>query len=553
MKLYKEYQEMKRIEEIMTVLVEEGFGYIVDSIRMKKELPLHKNIRIEEKKPLPPEVRLRKTLERLGPTFVKFGQVLSVRPDLVPLRYMKELEKLQDHVRPTPFKNIKFMIEHELGKKIHEVFKRIDSEPLASASLGQVHRATLLTGEEVVVKVQRREAEGIMENDIRIMKYVAELMERHIEGARRFKPTQIVDEFARWTQNELDYKTEARYARRFRGMFLNSKEVYIPKVYDDFCTRRVIVMEFIDAIPLSNLEGLKKAKVNIRKVMENGLKAILTQVFIHGFFHADPHPGNILIMKNDVVSFVDFGIVGFFDRELKLRSSDLFIGIAEMDADRIIESLMAFSTLPAGFDKEAFKQEVIGVTSAIHETELKNVKVSKMVEEVLDIAYKYEVRIPTSLVLFGKSVITLEGIGLRYDPDIDLMKIIQPFVERKLVSKYLLDNMAYSTSKFTRFITELPKKTDAILDKLQTGRFEIDIGSKEVKTLSLEIDRSSNRIAYGLMIGAFVVAGSLVVEVGEPLWEGLPPITLVLYGLALFSVLTLISSIIEEKKLRRGD
>ncbi len=555
MKLYQEYEEVKRLEQIMTVLVEEGFGYIVDSIRMKKELPLHKRVTHtfnSKSKPLPPEVRLRNTLERLGPTFVKFGQVLSVRPDLVPLRYMKELEKLQDHVRPTAFSNIKFMIEHELGRKINEVFKYVDPIPLASASLGQVHRAKLLTGEDVVVKVQRREAEAMVESDVNIMRYLAELIEKHVEGARKFKPISVVEEFAKWTRNELDYKTEARYARRFRGMFQGSKEVYIPEVYDDFCSRRLMVMEYIDGIPLSDLEKLKKKKVNIRKVMENGLKAVLTQVFIHGFFHADPHPGNIIVMKNNVISFVDFGIVGYFDKEMKLKSSDLFIGIAEMDPDRIIESLMSFAAIPDGFDREAFKQEVIGVTASIHEKEFKNINVSKMLEEVLDIAYKYDLRMPTSLVLFGKSIITLEGVGLRYDPDIDMMKIITPFVEKKLAKRYIIDNIAYSTQKFTRFITELPKKTDAILDRLSTGKFEVDIGSKEVKTLALEIDRSSNRIAYGMIIGAFVVAGSLVVHVGEPLWLGLPLISLVLYGLAIFTCFTLFTSIMEERKLRNG-
>ncbi|HLC64874.1 MAG TPA: AarF/UbiB family protein [Candidatus Nanoarchaeia archaeon] len=552
MKIYKEYEELKRVEQIMTVLAEEGFGFIVDRIRFRKEVPLRKRI-LEVGKPLPPEVRLRQTLEKLGPTFVKFGQVLSVRPDLVPLRYVKELEKLQDRVNPAPFKDIKLVIEHELGKKISEVFKHIDPKPLASASIGQVHRAKLLTGQEVVAKVQRREAESVIEADINIMRYVAELLEKHVEEAKKFKPVQIVEEFAKWTHNELDYKTEARFAARFRGMFQGSREVYIPKVYDDYCTRRVLVMEYVDALPLSELDRAKKSKAEIRKIMENGLRAILTQVFIHGFFHADPHPGNILLMKNGRISFVDFGIVGYFDRELKLRSSDLFIGISEMDADRIIEALTSFDVLPKGFDKEAFKQEIMGVTSAIHETGLKNIKVSRMIEDVLDIAYKYDIMLPTSLVLFGKSIITLEGIGLRYDPEIDLMTVIRPFVEKKLARRYFFDNMRYTTSRFAKFVTELPRKTDAILDRLQTGKFEVDIGSKEVKMLSLEIDRSSNRIAYGIMIGAFVVAGSLMADIGIPIWYGLPAVTLVLYGLAVFSGLTLLASILEEKKLKRGD
>ncbi|MFC1769418.1 ABC1 kinase family protein, partial [Nanoarchaeota archaeon] len=497
--------------------------------------------------------RLRKTLERLGPTFVKFGQVLSVRPDLVPLRYIKELEKLQDDVRPTHFNNIKFMIEHELGKEVSEVFRYIDPKPLASASIGQVHKAVLKTGQKVVVKVQRREAESLLENDINIMKHLASLLEKNFDEARKFRPSEVVEEFTRWTQNELDYKTEARYARRFRGMFLNSKSVYIPKVYDKYCTRRVLVMEYIEAVPLSDKKGVKKRKINIRKVMENGLKAILTQVYIHGFFHADPHPGNILVMKNNVVSFVDFGIVGYFDRELKLKASDLFIGVTEMNADRIIEALLSFEGVPKHMDKEAFKQEIIGVTSAIHETGLENIKVSQMVEDILDIAYKYEIRLPSSLVLFGKSIITLEGVGLKYDPKIDLMTTIKPFVEQKLMRNYIVESAKFSTMKFKDFITGIPTKTDALLDKLQTGKFEIDIGAKEVKTLSLEIDRSSNRVAYGIMIGSFVLAGSLVIEVGKPIILNLPAISLVLYGLAVFCFLILLSSILQERKLKRGD
>src|SRR3989344_9437648 len=341
--IIKEVRDLNRFKEILKVLFEEGFDFILVKTGLLAKVPFTKRItkRLKEKEGLKPEVMLRKTLERLGPTFIKFGQLLSVRPDLVPKEYVKELEKLQDSVPPFPYSEAKSIIEKELGKGLEHLFLDFEKAPIASASISQVYRATLKTGEKVAVKVQRPNVRQIMETDIEIMMYIAKLLENNIEAIKRFKPAKIVQEFKDWTEKEMDFKLEARNAKRFYDNFRGSKTVHIPKAYDELTSGKVLTLEFIEGIELHNLREIKKSRIDYGQVIKNGFEAIMTQVFVHGIFHADPHPGNIIIMKDNSIAFVDFGIVGYFDENLKNKCIDMLYGIVEQDEELVMETLLS--------------------------------------------------------------------------------------------------------------------------------------------------------------------------------------------------------------------
>jgi len=341
--IIKEVRDIKRFNQILIVLFEEGFDFLLSKIKLSKYIPITKRLKSKLKKSeeSKPEIRLRKTLERLGPTFIKFGQLLSVRPDLIPKEYVKELEKLQDSVPPFSFNEVKSTIEKEFGKKIEHLFLHFEKKPIASASISQVHKAILKPGKKSAVKVQRPDVKKIMETDIEIMFYFAKLLENHVENMRRFKPLKIVSEFKDWTERELDFRLEARNAKRFYQNFKGSKTVHIPKVYDGLTSERILTLEFIEGIELHNIKEIKRRKLDFNEIMKNGFNAIMTQVFVHGIFHADPHPGNIIIMRDNSIAFVDFGIVGYFDERLKNKCMDLLYGIVEQDEEIIMDTLVS--------------------------------------------------------------------------------------------------------------------------------------------------------------------------------------------------------------------
>ena len=551
--IIKEVRDLKRFNEILKVLFEEGFDFLLVKIGMSSRVPLTKRIkkRLKEKKDLKPEVMLRKTLERLGPTFIKFGQLLSVRPDLVPKEYAKELEKLQDSVPPFPYSEAKSIIEKELGKGVEHLFLDFEKTPIASASISQVHKATLKTGEKVAVKVQRPNVKEIMETDIEIMVYIARLLENHIEAISRFKPTKIVQEFRDWTEKELDFKLEARNAKRFYENFKKSKTVYIPKVYDELTSGKVLTLEFIEGIELHNLREVKKSKVNFEEVIKNGFEAIMTQVFVHGIFHADPHPGNIIIRKNNSIAFVDFGIVGYFDEKLKSKCIDLLYGIVEQDEEIIMDTLVGMG-MESGTDYEQLTADIGFIIQPLQNTSIKEIKISKVIEEILDIGLRHKIRVPVSFVLFGKTIVTLEGVALEYNPNFKLVETSKPFIE-KLIAKrssplYMWKKFVHDMYRYRKFAEEFPEKAERALDKIQRGTIKVDIEDTDIKKLALEIDRSSNRVAYGLLIAALLITSAILINIEKgPTVLGVPLLAFFSFFFASMFLFVLVVSILRER------
>src|SRR3989344_1969905 len=519
-RLIKEVRDLKRFSEILGVLFEEGFATIIHDIRLLGRVPVAKRVTSKRRKreERSHEEKLRRTLERLGPTFVKFGQMLSVRPDLLPKSYIRELEKLQDQVPPFPYEQARKTVEKELGRPLESVFSSFEKKPIASASISQVHRAVLRSGEKVAVKVQRPGIIKTMASDIDLMMYFARLLQKNFPKIRQYEPVRIVEEFESWTQKELDFKLEAKNAVRFGHNFADDPTVKIPKVFLELSTVKVLVTEFIDGVQLYDLEGIRKMGVDFGKVLENGFNAVLRQVFEFGFFHADPHPGNIIVLKNGAVAFADFVV----DTLLEMG----------MDGD---------------VDKGALRDEIKQIIDPLKYLSLHEEKLSSAVEDIINVAMEHHIRIPASFVLFGKTMVTLEGIALKYDPDFPIIEKARPYIERLVMKRYApkeqLKGMMTEARRYKKFFQQLPDKATRAMETLERGKVDIHLEDTDISRLSREIEISSSRIAYGLVIAGLLVASSYLIQVEKgPFVYGIPLIAFAtFFSAAVLGFLLLIS------------
>ena len=553
-KLVKEVKDINRLRNILTVLFEEGFDFAIEKTNLKHKVPLTKRVRerLKRKEKHSIEKRLRLTLERLGPTFIKFGQVLSVRPDLIPKSYIKELEMLQDEVPAFPYSIVREQIKKELGKEIENIFSSFDKKPIASASISQVHKAVLKDGIKVAVKVQRPDVRQIMETDVDIMFYVARLLEKHMPNIRKFNPVGVIGEFSKWTGKELDFKRESFNAKRFAKNFEGSKTVKIPKVYDQFTTDKILVMDFIEGIELNNIKQIRKEKIDLRPIINIGFEAILTQVFVHGFFHADPHPGNIIITKDRKIAFVDFGIVGHFDDNLKNKSIDLFYGVIDNDSEKVVDTLSELSGVEIE-NKYELQDDIGEILDSLQSSDISKIKVSYALEGVMDLALSYGLKMPAPFVLFGKTVITLEGVALEYDPDFRLVQSSRPFIEKLMRQRYspvaVFNSFMKNMLKFRKFAEEFPDQASNALKRIEKGRIKVDIEDTDITKLSMEIDKSGNRVAYSMLIAALLIVGALTINYGSPSLFNLPPIPLFSFIVASILSFVLLFSILKEKEI----
>ncbi|MBS3100738.1 AarF/ABC1/UbiB kinase family protein [Candidatus Woesearchaeota archaeon] len=551
--LIREVRDIKRFNQILLVLFEEGFDFLLSKIRLKHRIPITKRVKSKLAKRLEakPEAMLRSTFERLGPTFIKFGQLLSVRPDLVPKEYCKELENLQDKVPEFPFSEVKSIIEKEFGKSMEHLFLHFEKKPIASASISQVHRAILKNGEKVAVKVQRPNIRHLIETDIEIMLYFAKLLENNVERIIRYRPLQLVEEFREWTEKELDFRLEARNAKRFAQNFKGSKSVKIPKVYDGLTTEHILTLEFIDGIELHDIKEIKRRKIDFNRIMGIGFEAVMTQVFVHGIFHADPHPGNIMVMRDNSIAFVDFGIVGYFDEKLKNECIDLLYGIAEQDEELVMDALIGIGMESGDIDYGQLKTDIAFTIQPLQGASIRDVKISKVLEELLDIALRHKLRIPASFVLFGKTIITLEGVAIEYDPNFKIIETAKPFIEKVIARRksplYMWKSFVHNIDRYRKFAEDFPEKAEKALDRIQRGTIKVDIEDTDIKKLSLEIDRSSNRVAYGLLIASLLIASAILMNIGKgPTILGVPFLSFASFFFASVFALILFMSIVRE-------
>jgi len=514
------YQDIKRLNHIISVLFKYGLGFYVYQLGLHRHLKVHERIRGQPGKPSSIPVKLRCALEELGPTFIKLGQLLSLRPDLIPLEYTEEFKKLQDNVKPFDNKKAIQILEQELKKSKREVFSSFSEQPIASASIGQVYRARLLNKEEVAIKIQRPDAKEVIDQDIKLLKHLAELAEKHIPEIKRYNPQEIVKEFERYTKDELDYMKEGRNIQKFYEMFKSSKNVVTPKVYWDYSSKKVLTMSFIDGIKIDDKAEFEARNYSSKEVANNLADCFMDQVITHGVFHADPHPANVFVLTRNRIALIDFGIVGRLNDDLRKALINLFVALTEKDMKKAIRGLKAIGVIET--TDPDLENELELLVSEYGSAEVNQIDMSSFFRDFLNISNKYNMKLPINFVLLSKAIITCESVGRSLYPEFNLGDYSKGYVNNLISRRYSLKSLTRRVKSnainISDLIETLPQNINKAFEQLQGGKIKLDIDDTDVKQLSWNISEGSIRISMGLIVAALIVGSSLIIQAGKAKW-----------------------------------
>lgn len=454
--------------------------------------------------------RIRLALQELGPSFIKLGQVLSTRPDLVGVRLATELQCLQADVAKDPPGGVREIVERELGRPIEEVFDDFDFEPIASASIGQVHRARLKSGEAVVVKVQHADIERRFQVDLDILVGLAQWAERLPEFAP-YHPQAIATEFQRTLSRELDFRREARNMQRFAESFAGDGTIRIPKVYPQFCGSRVLTMEAIEGIRLIDRERLQAAGLDLAEVARRGASLYMQMIFVHGFYHADPHPGNLLVMKDNVIGLLDYGMVGRIDERLREDIEETLIAAANQDAEHITSIIMRVGAVPPNLDRAALSLDVTDFITHYGSQSLDDFDVSGALTDLTETIRRYQIALPARLAMLLKVLVTLEGTAQLLSPDFSLLEVMQPYrrslMLQRLSPKRRLRKMRRVYWEMGHLIDVLPRGIIEILEQVQSGKFDVHLDHRG-------LEPSVNRLVLGMMASALFLGSAVILSMG---------------------------------------
>jgi ubiquinone biosynthesis protein len=518
-KRLRRYSMLKRYGQIIEVLQKYGFGYIVDRIGLTSFRDLTfsfiKRQKVEHIN-TPKPVRVRMILEELGPTYVKLGQLLSMRHDIVPPAYAKEFAKLQDEVPHFDFDEVEVIIREELGHSIEELFDHFDKKPLACASIGQVHRAKIKNGDDVVVKVQRPGIKEVIESDLDIMYSMARLVNEHMPEARLYRPTEIVDELSRSILEEIDYTHEGWNTDSFAYNFRDNGQVHIPKVYWSYTNKRVLTLEFIEGVKASRVDLLDKRGFDKSKIAFVVGEAFTQQVFDDGFFHADLHPGNVLIMEDGRVAFLDFGMTGHLSSEMRDLFLDGLMALVNGDSALLVEISRDMGCIDHHVDIRSLKADIEYFRSKYYGRSPKNIEASKVIEELIGVLRKHKVTVPHNIALLVRGIVAVEGFALIVDPNFNLTELLESCAKKEISARYhpqkVADRTYSSVLNWSRLFQKVPTKISHILDNAENGCLNIKFESEEGTRLISEINIASNRLSFSFIVSAIIVASSLIVQ-----------------------------------------
>jgi ubiquinone biosynthesis protein len=547
-----------RLRQILQVFVKYGFGYIIDRLKINQNI-LRKNlIRFGPIKKLdifdmPVPVRARKVLEELGPTFIKLGQILSTRPDVIPLEFCKEFEKLQDEVPAFEYKKVEEEIRNELKNPVDKIFNNFSHKPEAAASLSQVHFAELKTGENVVVKVQRPDIRKVITTDLKILDGLARLMEKHIEESKIYNPVGIVNEFKETILKEMDFNAEATHIVRFQKNFKDNTTIYVPKIFHNLSTGRVLTIERIEGTKITDIERIEKLGLDRKQIAVNGANAILKQIFIDGFFHADPHPGNIFVIEGNKIVFLDYGMVGRIDEETKDQLANILTAIITQDVPEISEAIITMGFIDEA-DVRKLNLGLADLLDSYYGIPLKELKIGPLLVDIVKLVSQYKVKIPPDFFLLAKTLLTIESIGKKLHPEFNMTVQAKPFVENLFRLRYSPKKIAKEIRKFAkdlyRFKNTLPKDINIILSKIKKGTLKIDFEHQGLENFILHMDKVSNRIAFSVIIAALVVGSSIIMQTDKgPLFLGFPVLGIIGFLVASILGLGLAIAILRSGKL----
>ncbi len=521
--LNRTFKNFQRLRQIINVFAKHGFGHILARMDLGRYGPkrwrlfrLHRLSETESIAPLSVPERLRLAFEELGPTFIKLGQILSTRPDLISTEWIEEFKKLQSHASVFPFSEVRTIIESDLNHPLDRIFSTFDSVPFAAASIAQVHYATLQTGEAVVVKVQRPHIADIINTDLNLLMILARLLEKHVVESHLYKPTELIREFARSIRREIDFTMEAANTDYFQRSFVENKNVKIPGVYWEFTNRRVLTLERIDGIPIDAIQKLDGVNLDRNQIAERLVDFFYEQIFSNGFFHADPHPGNLLVLADGRIGLVDFGMVGRMSGEMLHSICTWFVSILNRDVDRIVKTYVRMGILGDATDTAALKMEMTDFLDLYFNMPLARIRIGALLDEVFNASLRHQVHFPSALLMLGKTVVTIESVVMKLNPNFDLLTFSQPYVARLVLQQFepkqWIKQMYGTVEDFAEMAKDLPLQLHQILQKLQRGNLKLELEHTSLERLIGEFDRVSNRISFSLIIAALIIGSSIILQ-----------------------------------------
>lgn len=544
MQITRTIKNIRRLRQVVAVLFKYGFEDVVTQSRLKGFVSQKRRLTWQRRGRPVFEYsrweRLRMAAEELGPTYVKLCQVLSNRPDILPEELITELQKLQSNVPPFPTEEAIAVIEHETGKKIEELFSYFENDVLGSASIGQVHRARLVSGEEVVVKVQRPGVREQIQGDLQIIKDLVQFADGYLQKQGILNAADIVDQFEKTMAKELQYLTEARAMEQFRNFYKNNTLFYVPKPYREISTDRVLVIEYVPGCKITDVDKLRQWGLEPTNIAERGLDIYLTQIFEFGYFHADPHPGNVLVQENGRIVLIDFGMVGKMLPKDKFAFAGVFVSMANHDAQQMAHNLRALAVEHDIKDMRLLEMELNDLIEDFAYLDVDESSIADISERLQGIIYKNKMAVPASVFLIFRALAILEGIGKTIHPKINTLEHVKPFGAKLLAEQFspknLLKEAYWRGQSMFSFLTAFPTEVKAILRKIRKGQISWEVRHEGLDRLMDTIDSVGNRLALAMVVASMLLSAA-VVMVASPSYREEGTIPQVSAGLFVMSAI----------------
>lgn len=529
MSLQTRVNYINRYREIAMQFSKSGLGFLIEEIGLDRVISLPKRILMRQQNNEVLEKtyaeRIRIFIEEMGTTFIKLGQIASTRADLLPPDLIKELEKLQSHVAPFPAAEARRLIEESLEAPIDKLFMIFDDEPVGSASIGQVHRAMLHTGEDVAVKVQRPNIEKTVRTDLEILRHLAVLAESNLEWARNYQVTDMIEEFSDALINELDYTIEARNVERIGKTHKNDSKIKIPEIYWEYSTKNVMVMDFIKGIPVNHLETLDEMNIDRSEVADTLAKAIFQQIFEEGYFHGDPHPGNVSVLEDGTLVFLDFGMIGRLTSDLKNNFGSLLISLMRKDSAGVVKAIVKMGVVPSDVSMRDLNREAEIMRDKYYDVPLAKLNFSDAVNDLFGIANKYKIKLPQDFTILAKTLLILESVVSQLDPDFSIMDVAEPFGKALMLERYnpknLLNFQIDEVQQLANELREVTENVHTFSKGLKNQNLPIEIDVKGRSQFSKHLDRVINRLSFSIVLLAFsiimvgLIVGSAILGEGS--------------------------------------
>jgi ubiquinone biosynthesis protein len=543
--------KLRRFKEIVMTLAKYGFEDLVQRLDLPGMGILNKVIPKTDRE-LSTYERIRLILEELGPTFVKFGQIMSLRPDMLPQTMIKELSKLQDEVPPVSLPEIKAVAEKSLGRPIYDMFSIFDAEPIAAASLAQVHRAVLRQGGRIVsVKIQRPDIRRKVEADLDILAAIAHRIDERSEDLRTYELPSLVRTTRRILLRELDFTREARNMRIARANQRDSADIYIPKVYEDYCTEHVLVMEYLIGTRLRDLDP--EALENRKSLAKQGLGVAIKQILEDGFFHADPHPGNLLITAEKGLCLIDWGMVGRLTQKDRYELIELIRAVVDEDSESLVDALLTVSDSEYEIDRRGLEREISDVLDSHYTASLRELNLGHLLLDITALLRDYRLRLPSDLVIMIKALVTAEGSARLIYPDLDVISEAEKYIRRLVIERYkpqaVWQMFRTSLGHLMGFQRQFPRRFSQIMAKVERGELNVRFQHENLDGMRQTLDHVFNRLTLGIIIGAMIIGSTMVITTGVgPLLFGFPALGIIGYIISAILGLWLVFSIIRTRR-----